>query len=302
MFSFNKPPGISLGELQDTTFARPQSILGPWLTQSSLTLLFAPTGIGKSFFSFYLAHAIAVGGTFLKWKAPKPRRVLLADGEMGLPALQDRLAQIEDSSELKAIGGSMQIMSLDSFKDTIMPNLADTKQQGEYTRAADGCSVIIIDNLLTCARATHDRDTDFAQWARIQRWALQMRSAGKAVIFVHHTGKDGGSQLGTVSRETVMNTTIRMSSAKALTFSEGLAARVEFLKHRHFFGEDAEPLHVEYGKNSAGIHEWRWMPMSEYQAIHARSLNTDGLSELEIGKVLGLEGWQVRRLMSRGGH
>jgi hypothetical protein len=41
-----------------------------------------------------IAVAVASGGSFLRWAAPRRRRVLLVDGEMPLPDLQERLKAI----------------------------------------------------------------------------------------------------------------------------------------------------------------------------------------------------------------
>src|SRR4029077_649056 len=45
-----------------------------------------------------ICFAIATGTSFLKWTAPKPRRVLLVDGEMPAAALQERLASMVASN------------------------------------------------------------------------------------------------------------------------------------------------------------------------------------------------------------
>jgi hypothetical protein len=42
-------------------------------------------------FALGIAYAVATGSTFLKWRAARPRRVLLIDGEMPAQALRERL-------------------------------------------------------------------------------------------------------------------------------------------------------------------------------------------------------------------
>jgi hypothetical protein len=69
-------------------------LVSPVLPEKSLTMLYAPRGIGKSWLGLSIGVAVASGGSLLKWQAPAPRRVLVADGEMPLVDLQARLNSI----------------------------------------------------------------------------------------------------------------------------------------------------------------------------------------------------------------
>src|SRR3569833_2294478 len=67
-------------------------LLAPWLASDSRSLVYGPPGIGKSFLALGIAWAVASGTSFLGWKAPRPRRVLYVDGEMGAAEISDRVA------------------------------------------------------------------------------------------------------------------------------------------------------------------------------------------------------------------
>src|ERR1700749_2516983 len=67
-------------------------LLPPWLASDTAALVYGPPGIGKSFLALGVAWAVASGGSFLGWRAPRPRRVLYVDGEMGAAEIGDRLA------------------------------------------------------------------------------------------------------------------------------------------------------------------------------------------------------------------
>jgi hypothetical protein len=71
-----------------------EMLLDPILPEKGLAMLYAARGTGKTHVALGIAFAIATGTKFLKWTAPKPRRVLLIDGEMPAAALQERLASI----------------------------------------------------------------------------------------------------------------------------------------------------------------------------------------------------------------
>jgi len=65
-----------------------EMLLGPILPQKGLMMLYGIRGTGKTMVVLGLAYALATGTGFLKWKADKPRKVLLVDGEMPAAALQ----------------------------------------------------------------------------------------------------------------------------------------------------------------------------------------------------------------------
>ena len=58
-------------------------------------MVYAPRGIGKTFFALETACAVASGQTFLGWKPPKPSKVLYLDGEMPAADFQQRMKAIE---------------------------------------------------------------------------------------------------------------------------------------------------------------------------------------------------------------
>ena len=57
-------------------------------------MLYAPRGVGKTSWLFRSGLAVASGSPFLRWHAPRQRRVLYVDGEMPLVSLQERLRAI----------------------------------------------------------------------------------------------------------------------------------------------------------------------------------------------------------------
>ena len=72
-------------------------ILPPWLPEKGLAMIHAPRGIGKTHMAVDIAWAVATGRCeFLRWKAPKPRKVLLLDGEMPAAVLQERVKAVAD--------------------------------------------------------------------------------------------------------------------------------------------------------------------------------------------------------------
>jgi hypothetical protein len=72
---------LTIDELLKRNFPPMEPLLEPWLCKQHLSMVHAWRGIGKTHFALAVAYAVAGGGTFLKWKAAKPRRVVYIDGE-----------------------------------------------------------------------------------------------------------------------------------------------------------------------------------------------------------------------------
>ena len=90
---------LRLDELLRHPFPKREPLLGDWLLTSGLAMVHSWRGTGKTHFSLGVGYAVASGGTFLRWTAPKPRRVFYIDGEMPGSALAERLATIVAHAE-----------------------------------------------------------------------------------------------------------------------------------------------------------------------------------------------------------
>lgn len=89
---------VSCNEFLQLKLPPQEAILDPWLSTQGLAMIYAPRGIGKTHVALGIAHAVASGSEFLKWRAPKPRGVLYIDGEMPANMMQERLASIVAAS------------------------------------------------------------------------------------------------------------------------------------------------------------------------------------------------------------
>jgi hypothetical protein len=95
---------------------RPDFILGEWLTTTSPSIMYAPTGIGKTMLALAMAMAMALGRPFLHWPVRRPSRVLFIDGEMARRVMKDRIAA-ETSRLGGAIPETMFLLSREDVED-----------------------------------------------------------------------------------------------------------------------------------------------------------------------------------------
>ena len=98
--TLDRPPVIALdiGDLLARDFPAKDLLLTPWLRRRDLAMVHAWRGVGKTYFALGVAYAVAGGGSFLGWEAPRARKVLYLDGEMPGAAIKERLAAIVEGA------------------------------------------------------------------------------------------------------------------------------------------------------------------------------------------------------------
>ena len=203
-------------------------MLAPWLPEKGLAMIFAPRGVGKTWVALSIAHAIASGGAFLRWRAPQPRRVLYIDGEMPAVTLQERYGTVVVASKTDALAENFRLLAAD-FQPDGLPDLADTEAQRFYDSTIADADLIIVDNLSTIARGLRENEAD--SFGPVQSWMLAQRAAGRSVLAVHHAGK-GGGQRGTSRKEDTLDTVISLTRPPGYQANEGARFEVRFSKSR----------------------------------------------------------------------
>ena len=213
-------------------------IFDPWLQTQGLANVNAFRGVGKTYFALNVGYAVACGGSYLSWKAPRARSVLYINGEMPAAAMQERLANIVKHSTLTP-SAPFRILTPD-LQPNGVPNIANVLHQGRLEPLLAGVELIIVDNVSTLVRTSRSENDD-QSWTEMQAWTLQQRAQGRSVIVIHHAGK-GGSQRGTSKREDVVDTVIDLKKPADYDPSEGAKFEVHFMKNRGFYGDDAKPF------------------------------------------------------------
>ncbi len=287
----HKPAGLKAYNIADflaLDIPPQENILAPILKTQSLSMVFAKRGVGKTHVALNMAYAIASGGTFLKWEAPKPRRVVYLDGEMPASTMQERLAQIIKESNTEAEPDYFTLITPD-MQEMGVPDISTKEGQDEIEPFIKDADLIIIDNISTLARTGKENEAE--GWLPMQGWALDMRSRGKSVLFVHHAGK-GGAQRGTSRREDVIDLTIELKHPEDYKAEEGARFEVHFTKSRHLTGNDVKSFEAKL------IHGgWMHMSIEDVEMKKVLELKDDGLSVREIAEETGISKSKVQRMV-----
>jgi hypothetical protein len=273
-----------------------EMLLEPIIPEKGLAMLYASRGTGKTHIALGIGYAVATGTGFLRWKAPKPRRVLLIDGEMPAAALQERLANIVAGiTEAEANPDALKILAGDLIEEGGIGNLSSPEIQAELDPWLDETDLLILDNLSSLTAVIRDNDAE--SWGPIQDWLLRLRRKGLSVLIVHHAGK-GGQQRGTSRREDVLDTSISLRRPEDYTPAEGARFEVHLEKGRGIHGDAAKPFEakLEVVKGSA---IWTTRDIEDVNLARVKALVDDGLSVRDIADETGIPKSTVQRLKNK---
>jgi putative DNA primase/helicase len=286
---------VTVAELLALDIAPREMVLAPWLPSQGLAMIYGPRGTGKTYLTLAVALAIAGGAELLAWRAPRPRRVLYLDGEMPAVTMRERLARLIRGAGIDAPPDHLRIITPD-LQVGPMPDLstaAGRESLAPYIAEAD---VVIVDSISTL---TSSAESEADDWLTIQRWALDLRRAGRTLLFVHHAGK-AGQQRGTSRREDVLDTVLALRRPADYRAEQGARAEVLVEKGRGVHGDDARTIEVALADDGAGGLRWTYRPIEDALTHRVAELARDGLTQRQIAAELRIGLATVNRHLRRG--
>lgn len=286
---------VDFGDLVTMELPPRESLLGPWLTQKGLVELYGWRGTGKTLFSLGVALAAASCGRFLRWEAPKARRVLYLDGELPAQALQEMCRTVAAALDLQPEPGMLRFVTPDLL-DGFPPDLSTPEGQAMVDELLPGVELLIVDNLATLTGRTEENEG--APWLPIQGYILSLRRRGIAVILVHHGSKAGGSR-GHSRRQDVLDTVIALRRPKDYTADQGARFELHFEKNRGFYGAAAKPFEAQLEARPDGRPTWTTRDLDQTEVVAAAELVRDGLSQRQIAKELGVSQQAVSKRLRK---
>jgi RecA-family ATPase len=266
-------------------------LLSPWLPRQGLAMVYAPRGVGKTFFALEVACAVATGQPFLGWTPPNAANVLYLDGEMPAADLQQRLKAIELNRG--SIGDDRLMIMTPDMQAAGMPDISRFDHQQTLAAIVNHqTDLVVIDNISTLCRSGNENEAD--SWSSVQTFILNLRASGISVLLIHHAGK-GGNQRGTSKREDVLDTVIALKRPEDYKASEGARFEVHFEKARGFTGDDAEPFEVSLIIEENGAYHWEHDTLEETKYQKAARFLKSGLSQKDISIELNINKSTVSR-------
>jgi len=283
---------VSAAELIAHKFPEREPLLGDWLLKQSLCMVHAWRGTGKTYFGLAVAYAVASGGSFLKWNAGAPHRVLYMDGEMPGIAMQGRVSDLALSNDKEPPADYFQLMTRD-LQTHAMPDLATIEGQIAVAAFIKDADLVVVDNLSTLARRG-GKENEGESWLPIADWALEQRAAGKAVLFVHHSGK-GGQQRGTSRREDILDVVISLHHPADYQATEGARFVISFEKARGLTGEAVVDFEAALTTDAEHRQTWITQKCADVELERVAQLVKDGATQSDVAEELDLSRFQAGR-------
>ena len=288
---------VNLFDFVTREIAPRERILTPWLLTQSVNMLYAWRGVGKTHVALGIAYATASGGSFLKWRADRPRRVLFLDGEMPAASMQERLKGLVAGNDDDFDPEYFRLVTPD-LQTGAMPDLATSDGQDAIDAILGDTELIVIDNLSSLARSGGP-ENDAASWLPIQPWALRQRQQGRSVLFVHHSGK-GGAQRGTSKKEDILDTVLTLKRPAEYNPADGAVFEVHFEKTRDMRGKDAEPFEARLQTDESGVSAWAFSSVEDSTFDRVVTLANQGLEQKDIALELDINKSTVSRHFRKG--
>lgn len=267
-------------------------IIKPFLKERGLAEIYARSGIGKTTFALSLATAMALGKSFQKWDIIQPWKVLYIDGEMSTDEMQERIAAAAvyfDSN----IPENLRLLCHDRVEGGL-PDIGDIEGQRWFEKDILWADVIFLDNLSCLLWSGRENDAD--SWSTMQHWLLRMRSEGKSLVMLHHSGKNGSSR-GTSRRHDILDTVIKLERPHIYTQQEGAKFEVHFEKTRGFSGEAAESVGLHFSDNNEKP-QWECFSVGLEKAQEVAELVKIGWKQEDIAKKIGISQGEVSKRKS----
>jgi KaiC/GvpD/RAD55 family RecA-like ATPase len=263
---------LPLGVLLAKDIPDREPMLGPWLQQRHLSMVYAPTGVGKSLFTMAAGLAVAGGGSFLGWRAPKARRVLLVDGEMDVLDLRDRARMLIPTIakvDREAAASNLHVLAQQAQGPGVkFPDLADQAGRAAIIETVTKlqAELVILDNFSTLA--TVEDENTASSFDPVINLMRDLKQAGCACILVHHARKGNGgdgSYRGTSKMGVLFNSILELRHPGGIQSTTGAAFETRWEKFRGRLDETMRPLKVKLEGKPEGPLTWTWAQSEDAQ-------------------------------------
>lgn len=273
-----------------------EHVVAPILPLRGLGMLVAGRGVGKTRIAMGLSYAVAAGGEFLRWRAPKPRRVLYVDGEMPAELMQERVLSLMQASRYRPPEDNyFALLPMDCQPLGTSLNLARAAHQAAIEDKLNGAELLVLDNLSTLVNG--GRENDAESWDAMQGWLLHLRRSGVSVLLVHHAGR-GGDPRGTSKREDVLDTVIQLKRPDDYDVEEGARFEVHLTKARGVHGDDALPFEAKL-EVVDGCDFWTCETLRDRELDQVAVLSHEKMTVRDIAAETGLSKSKVNRLQAK---
>lgn len=259
----------TLGQLLARQFPTREALVGPFLREGESMMCWAAPGSGKSLLTLTMAVMVAGGGTVLGWHSPRPRPVLLVDGEMAAEDLQERARVLMDTIEgidREAAARNLHIMARTLQRaEARFPDLGEREvAQGKREAGQDvvfkkaqevGAALVVLDNFACLAEVQDENEA--SSMTPTLAFLLRLKQARIGCILVHHSGKTGENYRGSSKLATTFEVILGLRPlAEGGVAGGGAAFALAWTKFRGVPCEAVRPREVRLEAGPDGRRAW----------------------------------------------
>lgn len=231
---------LTEGEFMGIKLPEREWVLQGLMVEESMTIVNGYRGYGKTWFIQAMANAVTWGDKMGPWKVPKARNAMIIDGEMPLGLLQERLRLLNLDRDVKEKPASLFIYP-EAYAYRIGLNRASILDATWRKRVADAVKdleikLLVLDNLSSLAPGIDENDK--TPFDPVNRWLLELRFNGVAIVMTHHTGKSG-DQRGTSAHEDHVDTALALNKPDGWNADMGCAFTCMATKDRAYLMQGA---------------------------------------------------------------
>ncbi len=190
-------------------------VLRGLVLEESITIIYGFRGQGKSWLVGMIANAVSWGDRVGPWVCERARNVMVVDGEMPMGLLQERQRLLNTELDVgKKEGGLFIYPEAYAYRLGLRrASILDARWRDVLGQMVVdyGIEVLILDNLASLAPGIDENDK--MGFDPVNRWLLEMRFGGVAIVMAHHTGKDG-KQRGTSAHDDHVDTALVIKRPK----------------------------------------------------------------------------------------
>jgi hypothetical protein len=303
---------MTLRELLSAQYPEREDLVGPWLRQGESAMIWAAPATGKTLLTLTIGLMVAGGGCTLGWNSPKPRRVLLVDGEMAKEDLQERarwLMDTIDDIDREAAMDNLTILARSRQEaDVEFPDLNDRERRKGHTCGQDvvfemaqreRAELVLLDNFSTLSEVMDENDA--AAMTPTLRFLLRFKQARIACVLVHHSNKTGETFRGSSKLATTFEVIIGLMKPNGAPEAEGAVFLTEWTKYRRKRCPAVQPRKVKLEQNAEGRIRWiteetedslLWKLVESVKSCRYKTAR-------DAGAACGLEEYEVSRLKAR---
>lgn len=295
------PKALRLDEFLARKIKPDPQLLGQLIFASSIGMLAGQRGGGKSMLAMLMAYAVAAGKPLKPWGKGAGVPVAYLDGEMRASAFKRRLqllhARVSDQESVNRVTQNLLIVSRDVCQQLIGALDSEEGRMALDAVIPEEAQLIVIDNL---SAWTHGGREDGTSWATIKSWLIEKRLAGKAVLLIHHAGKNG-KQRGSSQHEDLLDYSILLTPLPNDEMAEDTRFTVEHtklrehvpdLRNRYEFTLRTEDEKLRFTATVAS-------PAVAAKTAQILELHQAGKSVTEIAAEVGLHKSNVTRAIQR---